>query len=109
MNLFLSLDEYEKTLAENKNHPLNRILKKSNLDILDCTGGFARDSAVMASLGNNVMLVERDPMILALLLEASKRIDNDEIKNIFENIKIRFGNCIDFIRRTNKMFDYIYF
>ena len=63
----------------------------------------------MASLGNNVMLVERDPMILALLLEASKRIDNDEIKNIFENIKIRFGNCIDFIRRTNKMFDYIYF
>tara|TARA_B100000035_G_scaffold311598_1_gene321429 strand:- start:3668 stop:4321 length:654 start_codon:yes stop_codon:yes gene_type:complete len=109
MSLFLSLDEYKSILAENKSHPLNKIIKKSNLDILDCTGGFARDSAVIASLGNNVTLVERNPMILALLLEASKRIDDHEIKKIFENIKIRFGNCIDFIRSTNKIFDYIYF
>ena len=109
MKLSLSFDDYSKILLDNKKHQLNKIFKAKNLSILDCTGGFARDAAVLASLGNNVTLIERNPLIMSLLVEAREKIKSDDIRYIFSRIKIRFGNCIEFIRNTNKHFDYIYF
>ena len=43
------------------------------------------------------------------LVDAREKIKTDDIRYIFNRIKSRFGNCIDFIRNTNKHFDYIYF
>ena len=94
------------TALKNK---LNKIFKAKNLSILDCTGGFARDAAILASLGNDVTLIERNTLIMSLLVDAREKIKIDDIRNIFSKIKIRLGNCLDFIRNTNKHFDYVYF
>ena len=109
MKMSLSFDDYSKIILENKKHQLNKIFKAKNLSILDCTGGFAKDAAILASLGNNVTLIERNPLIMSLLVDAKEKIKIDDIRYIFSRIKSRFGNCIDFIRNTNKHFDYIYF
>ena len=105
----LSFDDYQKILKDSKKHQLNKIVKTKNLNILDCTGGFARDAAILASLGNEVTLVEQNPIIMSLLVDARGKIESDEIRSIFRRIKSKFGNCIDFIRNTDKHFDYIYF
>ena len=109
MKMSLSFDDYSKILLDNKKHQLNKIFKGKNLSILDCTGGFARDTAILASLGNNVTLIERNPLIMSLLVDAREKIKSDDILSIFSRIKIRFGNCIEFIRNTHKHFDYVYF
>ena len=109
MKMSLSFDDYQKILKDNKKHQLNKIVKTNNLNILDCTGGFARDAAILASLGNEVTLVEQNPIIMFLLVDARGKIESDEIRSIFSRIKSKFGNCIDFIRNTDKHFDYIYF
>ena len=109
MKMSLSFDDYSKILLDNKKHQLKRIFKTNSLNILDCTGGFARDASILASLGNEVTLIERNPLVMSLLIDARERIRSDDIRSIFNKIKIRFGNCIDFIRDTNKHFDYIYF
>ena len=109
MKMSLSFDDYSKIILDNKKHPLSRIFKAKNLSILDCTGGFARDAAILASLGNNVTLIERNPLVMSLLVNAREKIKIDDIRYIFSRIKNRFGSCIDFIRNTDKHFDYIYF
>ena len=109
MKMTLSFDDYSKIIQDNRKHQLNKIIKANNLDILDCTGGFAKDAAILASLGNNITLIEQNPMIMSLLIDARGKMKNDEIRSVFNRIKIKFGNCIDFIRNTNKHFDYIYF
>ena len=109
MSFTLILDEYKNILKQNRIHIFNKILKKSNLNILDCTGGFARDACVISSLGNEVTLVEENPVVSMLLRNAINNIQSNEIKNIFENISIKYGNSLDFIRQTKKRYDYIYF
>lgn len=109
MKMTLSLDNYMRIISENKKHQLSKIVKSNGLEILDCTGGFAKDASLLASLGNNVTLIEQNPLIMSLLLDAKKKIKEDKLKTIFERIQSRLGNCIDFIRNTNKKFDYVYF
>jgi hypothetical protein len=109
MTYLLSLDEYEKIVEQRNNHILKKIIKNKDLNILDCTGGFARDSAIISSLGNNVTLIENNPVIMRVLKDAISRISSTAMKNIFSNITTKFGDCIDFIRTTNRKYDYIYF
>ena len=109
MEMMLSLDDYERIISENKKHQLGRILKSNRLQILDCTGGFARDAAILASLGNRITLVEQNPLVMALLINAKINIKSDNLRLIFSRITTQLGNCIDLIRYTSKKFDYIYF
>tara|TARA_Y100000389_G_C17470466_1_gene530052 strand:+ start:2582 stop:3277 length:696 start_codon:yes stop_codon:yes gene_type:complete len=109
MSFILNLDEYDRIIKQNKTHTFNKIFKKENLKILDCTGGFARDAAIMSSLGNQVTLIEQESLIMALLVEAKQRIKNSFIDSLFKNIVTKHGNCLDYIRTTNKTYDYLYF
>jgi hypothetical protein len=109
MTYLLNLDEYEKIVSQSNKHILKRIIKKRGLNILDCTGGFARDSAIISSMGNTVTLIENNPVIMRVLNDAITRIHSTVMKNIFSNITTKFGDCIDFIRTTNRKYDYIYF
>lgn len=109
MTYFLNLDEYKKIVSHSNKHILKRIIKKKGVNILDCTGGFARDSAIISSLGNNVTLIENNPMIMRILKDAISRINSATMKNVFSKITTKFGDCIDFIRTTNRKYDYIYF
>lgn len=47
--------------------------KKSNLSVLDATAGLGRDAFVLASLGATVTLVERNPVVAALLFDGLRR------------------------------------
>ena len=109
MTYLLNLDEYEKIVKQRNNHILKKVIKRKDLNILDCTGGFARDSAIITSLGNTVTLIENNPVIMLVLKDAIRRIKSATMNNIFNNITTKFGDCIDFIRTTNKKYDYIYF
>ena len=109
MTYLLNLDEYERIVGQSNNHILKKIIKKKDLNILDCTGGFARDSAIISSFGNTVTLIENNPVIMRVLHDAISRINSATMNNIFNNITTKFGDCVDFIRTTNKKYDYIYF
>lgn len=49
-----------------------------NPDVLDATGGLGRDAFVLASLGCNVQIIERSPVIAALLEDGLARARQDE-------------------------------
>jgi 16S rRNA (guanine1516-N2)-methyltransferase len=48
---------------------------KTGLKILDATAGWGRDAAVLASFGAEVVLLERNPVMAALLADALSRQD----------------------------------
>jgi hypothetical protein len=109
MTFSLELDDYDNIIRENKKHVLSKILKKNQLMILDCTGGFARDSAIISSLGNNVTMIEENLIVMKILKDAITRIQNSKINCIFQRITTKLGSCLDYIKTTNKIYDYIYF
>ncbi len=109
MTYLLNLDEYEQIVSHSNKHILKKIIKKKGLNILDCTGGFARDSAIISSIGNTVTLIENNPVIMRVLNDSISRIRSTAMKNIFSNITTKFGDCIDFIRTTSRKYDYVYF
>ncbi|MBU1308591.1 MAG: class I SAM-dependent methyltransferase [Gammaproteobacteria bacterium] len=47
--------------------------KKRDLSILDATAGLGRDAFVLASLGAQVVMVERNPLVAALLFDGLRR------------------------------------
>jgi 16S rRNA (guanine1516-N2)-methyltransferase len=47
--------------------------KKRNLSIIDATAGLGRDALVLANLGATVTLVERNPLVAALLYDGLRR------------------------------------
>lgn len=47
--------------------------KKRDLTVLDATAGLGRDAFVLASLGANVTMVERNPAVAALLYDGLRR------------------------------------
>ena len=109
MTFSLELDDYENIIKQNKKHVLSKILKKDRLMVLDCTGGFARDSAIISSLGNNVTLIEENLIVMRILKDAISRIQNRHVNSIFKKITTKLGNSLDYIKTTNKIYDYIYF
>ena len=109
MTFSLELDNYDNIISQNKKHILNKILKKNQLMVLDCTGGFAKDSAIISSLGNNVTMIEENLIVMRILKDAMSRIQNREVNSIFKRITTKLGSCLDYIKTTNKIYDYIYF
>ena len=109
MTFSLALDDYENIVRQKKKHVLSKIIKKDKLMVLDCTGGFARDSAIISSLGNNVTVIEENLIVMRILKDAMSRIQNREVSCIFKRITTKLGSCLDYIKTTNKIYDYIYF
>ncbi len=61
--------------------------KEKNLKILDLTAGLGRDAFVFASLGAEVMMLERSPIISALLADGLRRAQQcDWLQNL--NLKL---------------------
>lgn len=51
--------------------------KKAGLTVIDATAGLGRDAFVLASLGAEVTMVERHPMVAALLWDGLRRAELD--------------------------------
>lgn len=77
--------------------------------ILDATAGLGRDGFVLASLGANVQMIERVPVIAALLKDGLRRAAESEItKNIAGKISFHEGNAIEYINNLTLQPDIIY-
>jgi len=69
-------EDWQKRRAEGKKQGLVRACKPApGLRIIDATAGWGRDAAVLASFGAEVLMLERNPVMAALLEDALNRRD----------------------------------
>ena len=70
--------------------------------VLDATAGFARDSFTLASLGCEVTLLERSPVLAAMLAEAIDRASYDhEIADIIVRMTLRSMDAQEYLRNLS--------
>ncbi|WP_434516775.1 class I SAM-dependent methyltransferase [Dechloromonas sp. ARDL1] len=63
--------------------------------VLDATAGLGRDAFVLAQLGCSVTMIERQPVIAALLDDGMRRALGDaEVATIIERMRLLCGNAI---------------
>jgi 16S rRNA (guanine1516-N2)-methyltransferase len=66
--------------------------------IVDCTAGLGVDSFILASLGSTVTMIERSPIIGALLADGLQRAaSHPTTADIMERIELRIGNSCGII------------
>ena len=72
--------------------------QKKNLSILDATAGTGTDAFVLAALGCDVTLIERHPIVAALLEDALLRASLEpEVHTITGQMKLHQGSSISFM------------
>lgn len=70
--------------------------------VLDATAGLGRDAFVLAELGCQVSLIERQPLIAALLEDGLQRAMCDaEVRLIVARMRLICGNAIDLMSAWN--------
>lgn len=63
--------------------------------VLDATAGLGRDAFVLAQLGCSVTMIERQPVIAALLADGMRRgLGDDEVAPIIARMRLLCGNAI---------------
>ena len=95
------------------NQPLTKavgIKKGARPTICDTTAGYGADSFIFASFGSTVTMIERSPVIWALLDDGLKRAAaHPEIGSmISSNISLVLGDSLDLLEVMDKKFDTIY-
>lgn len=66
--------------------------------VIDATAGFGRDAFVLANLGCNITLIERNCLIATLLDDALQRAtDNPEIEDVISRMSLINDNAINYI------------
>ena len=70
---------------------------KTSLSVIDCTAGMGNDSFVMASVGAEVTMLERSPVIAALLEDALKRAQ--DIPELAERVSLVKSDAYDYIAK----------
>lgn len=77
--------------------------------VLDATAGLGRDAFVLASLGCQVTMIERSPVIAELLSEALKEAEYSELSQIIERMNLLQVDAIEWLgAQPNKVADVIY-
>jgi len=72
--------------------------------ILDATAGLGRDAFVLATLGCELVLCERQPLIAALLEDGLRRALQDaEVAAIVARMELRQGNAIEMMEHWQGM------
>ncbi|TXH04016.1 MAG: hypothetical protein E6R07_08715 [Nevskiaceae bacterium] len=97
---WLSREMRDRTLA-GRNQLLARAIglkKKQNLEVLDCTGGLGRDGFILAALGAEVLMTERQPFIFELLHDAHQRaLTSASSMASAQRLEVRLCDAIDVI------------
>lgn len=82
---------------------LNKI---SEPKVLDLTAGMGGDAFVLASLGANLTMVERNPIVHALLkdaLDRAKLKDDAELQSILTRLLLLKQNSIDYLNQLSEL------
>lgn len=75
----------QKRAKNPKNQGLIKAVKpKNGLKILDATAGFGRDAFILASMGADVLMLERSPILAALLRDGLERL------HLYQNLNFSF-------------------
>jgi 16S rRNA (guanine1516-N2)-methyltransferase len=79
-------------------------IKNSNYpDVLDVTAGLGRDAFILAALGCEVTLLERSPIVAALLEDGLKRgALHAEIATIIARMHLIQIDCMQYMRQCNE-------
>jgi len=80
----------------NRKDLLNRALGRNCHVVLDATTGLGRDAAHMVSLGKQVVMVERHPVLFALLEDGMQRI---ECQRTADALRLLHGDTVDLLHR----------
>lgn len=96
-----------------KNQPLARaILAQQQPHIIDATAGMGGDGFVFASLGCQVTLIERSPIVSALLADALERAQHPdtppEIRAITERMTLIQADAADYLSQPDVYCDVVY-
>lgn len=71
--------------------------------VIDATAGFGRDAFVLANLGCNITLIERNPVIATLLDDALQRAtDNPEIAAVISRMSLINNDAIHYIAKLKQ-------
>jgi len=77
--------------------------KGATPSIIDATAGFGRDAFVLANLGCDVTLLERNPLIAILLEDALLRAsENSDINNIVTRMSVNNVDAIEFLTQLKQ-------
>ncbi len=91
---------FRRLYGEGKNQPIAKAvgIKKYGLPlkIIDATAGLGTDAFVMACLGCEVTLIERNPQLYQLLKDAISN-PTEEISSIVSRMRVLHGNAIDLL------------
>lgn len=78
-------------------------------NVLDTTAGLGRDSFMLAMLGCQITMLERNPAIFLMLQNGLNIASKDaELKKIVSRMKLINEDSIDFLRNMGNSFDVIY-
>jgi 16S rRNA (guanine1516-N2)-methyltransferase len=93
-----NMSTWAKRKAEGKKQGVVRACKPTNsLKIIDATAGWGKDAAILASFGSEVLMLERDPIMAALLEDAlSRQTPSDK-----DNLPLSFKTCNSLVYLTN--------
>ena len=82
--------------------------------VLDATGGLGRDAFVLASLGCQVTMIERSPVVAALLADGLRRASEEsDVAEIVNQMSLIQGNAVEWMRvqlqqNSPEQFDVVY-
>jgi len=81
--------------------------KKPDLQIVDATAGLGRDGFTLAALGATVTLVERQPMIAALLRDARERaLQLPHLSQAAQRVRIVESDALPWLRQAGQQSDH---
>lgn len=60
--------------------------------IIDATAGFGKDAAILAGFGASVCMVERNPIVYALLEDGMRRLENQSL------LSLQFGDALVYFK-----------
>jgi 16S rRNA (guanine1516-N2)-methyltransferase len=87
---------WKKRRAEGKKQGLIRACKPvPGLKIIDATAGWGRDASVLAAFGAEVLMLERNPIMVALLEDALARRIPFEQQQM--NLSLHHGNALSYL------------
>lgn len=92
---------WRKRKSEGKKQGLVRACKPmQGMSIIDATAGWGRDAAVLASFGAKVLMIERHPILHALLADALSRQTAEDKEGLSLNLK--GANAFDFLHHLEE-------
>lgn len=81
----------------------------TNPRIIDATTGLARDSFVIAALGFHVQMIERSPIIHALVSDGIERaLQDSEVAEIAKRMHLIQSNAITYLQNVKEKPDIVY-